>query len=148
MAKSQQTFGKKEREKKRLQKREEKLKRKKERRANSEGGSLEKMLAYVDEDGNITDTPPDPSKKKKFSKESSEISTPKKEKEDLSGEREGKVSFFNEAKGYGFIVDSQSQESLFVHVNELAEPVYENDKVIFELERGPKGMTAVRVKKA
>jgi len=123
------------------------LKKKEERRANSEGGSLENMMAYVDENGNLTDTPPDPSKRKKFDASSIEVSTPKQEKEDLSGERKGKVSFFNDSKGYGFIVDHLSQESVFVHVNGLTEPVQENDKVIFELERGLRGMNAVRVKK-
>ena len=65
MARSQETFGKKEKEKKRLKKREEKQKRKEERKANSnKGGDLDSMLAYVDEYGNITDTPPDPTKKR------------------------------------------------------------------------------------
>ena len=64
MAKSQDTYNKKEKEKKRLKKRLEKKARAEERKANSEGGELENMMAYVDEDGNITDTPPDPTKKK------------------------------------------------------------------------------------
>jgi len=147
MAKSQQTFNKKEKEKKRLKKREDKFKRKEERKANSTDGSLENMMAYVDENGNISDTPPDPAKMKKFKASESEISVPKQVKEDLSGEHTGKVTFFNDAKGYGFIKDHLTQESIFVHVNELSEPIQENDKVIFEVERGLKGMNAVRVKK-
>ena len=66
MAKSQQSFNKKEKEKKRLKKREDKKKKASERRDNSAGGGLDNMMAYVDEFGNITDTPPDPTKKKKI----------------------------------------------------------------------------------
>ena len=64
MGKSQETFSKKEKEKKRLKKREDKKKKAAERRANSAGGGLDNMMAYIDEDGNIVDTPPDPTKKK------------------------------------------------------------------------------------
>ena len=63
MARSQETFNKKEKEKKRLKKRQEKQLKKEERKANSKGGGLENMLAYVDENGHITDTPPDRTKK-------------------------------------------------------------------------------------
>ncbi|WP_266206102.1 cold-shock protein [Pontibacter kalidii] len=59
MARSQNTFLKKQREKQRKQKKEEKLQRKQERQENSSGGSLDAMIAYVDEFGNITDTPPE-----------------------------------------------------------------------------------------
>lgn len=62
--------------------------------------------------------------------------------------RNGVVTFFNDAKGYGFINDLQSQETVFVHVNQLTEPIKEKDKVVFETENGPKGLNAVRVKKA
>jgi cold shock CspA family protein len=57
------------------------------------------------------------------------------------------ISFFNESKGYGFIKDLQSQESIFVHINSLEEAVKENDKVTFETEQGPKGLSAIKVKK-
>ena len=60
----------------------------------------------------------------------------------------GTVKFFNEAKGYGFIKDLKTQESFFVHINSLTEALKENNKVTFELEMGPKGPNAVRVKKA
>ena len=65
MASSQETFSKKEREKKRLKKKKDKEEKKEERQANAKKGqSLEEMIAYVDENGNITSTPPDPRKKK------------------------------------------------------------------------------------
>ena len=60
---------------------------------------------------------------------------------------EGKVSFFDTSKGFGFIIDSRTQDKYFVHVSGLTEEVKENDTVSFELERGLKGMNAVRVKK-
>lgn len=63
MAKSQQTFNKIEKEKQRAKKREEKKKKKEERKANPKGSDFD--IAYVDEYGNLTDTPPDPSKKNK-----------------------------------------------------------------------------------
>ena len=146
MAKSQQSFNKKEKEKKRLKKRQEKQQKREARRANSEGGGIGNMIAYVDEDGNITDTPPDPTKKKKVDAKSIEIGVPKRE-EQTDPKRMGRVEFFNDSKGYGFIKELETQEKYFVHVNGLLEEIKENDKVSFELERGMKGMNAIRVKK-
>ncbi|MBX2942574.1 MAG: cold shock domain-containing protein [Cyclobacteriaceae bacterium] len=60
--------------------------------------------------------------------------------------RKGSVTFFNDAKGYGFIKDTESQESVFVHVNALTEPIQEKDKVTFEVEMGQKGPSAINVK--
>ena len=148
MGKSQETFNKKEKEKKRLKKRQEKQKRKEERKANSEGGGLENMMAYVDENGNITDTPPDPSVKKKVIKaESIEIGIPKREEVDEPTVRKGRVEFFNDQKGFGFIKELETNEKFFVHVHGLIDEIAENDTVSFELERGMKGMNAVKVKK-
>lgn len=59
MAKSQATFMKKQREKKRKEKKEDKAIRAEERRASSAGGGLDAMIAYINEDGEIVDTPPD-----------------------------------------------------------------------------------------
>lgn len=150
MGRSQETYSKREKEKKKLKKREEKLKRKEERKANSKGGGLENMIAYVDEYGQLTDTPPDPSKKITVDVDNIVISIPKKEdrEEEEPLIREGKVIFFNESKGYGFIKDNNSDEKFFVHINGLEQPVVENDKVTFTIEQGFKGMNAVNVKKA
>jgi cold shock CspA family protein len=148
MAKSQETFSKKEKEKKRLKKRQDKLVKKEDRKASSEGGSLESMMAYVDEHGNISDTPPDPTKKKKIIASNIEIGVPKREDEPEVTGRQGKVTYFNDSKGYGFIKDLMTQENVFVHVNGTLELIKENDMVTFEVERGMKGMNAVRVKKA
>jgi cold shock CspA family protein len=146
MAKSQQTYNKTEKEKKKLKKREEKKKKKEERKAS--GGSASEF-AYVDQFGNLTDTPPDPSQKIEVDAESIEIGIPKKEDsdEEVDFTKEGKVSFFDHSKGFGFILDSTTQEKYFVHVSGLIDEIDENDKVTFELEKGLKGMNAVRVKK-
>ncbi|WP_340198617.1 cold-shock protein [Ascidiimonas sp. W6] len=148
MARSQESYSKKEKEKKRIKKRELKSKRKEERRANSKGGGLENMLVYVDENGHLTDTPPDPANKVAIEAEDIVIGIPKKEDRDEEPLiREGKIAFFNDSKGYGFIRENMSGEKYFVHVNGLLQPVAENDKVTFDLERGMKGMNAVNVKK-
>src|SRR5688572_14037437 len=97
MAKSQQNSSKGEFEKRKLQKKKEKEQRKEERKAASrDGKSLEDMLAYVDENGNITSTPPDPNKKKVIKEEDIVISVRRKEPgEDVEVARKGKVTFFN-----------------------------------------------------
>lgn len=148
MAKTQETYNKKEKEKQRKKKREDKLAKKEERRANSDGGGFESMIAYVDENGMISDTPPDPSKKQKVNASNIEIGIPKKEEPTGPVIHQGKIDFFNEQKGFGFIRDLQTQEKYFVHINSANFQPQENDKVSFEVERGPKGMNAVRVKKA
>jgi cold shock CspA family protein len=150
MGRSQQTFGKSEREKKRLKKKKEKEEKKAERKANAENGdtSLESMMVYVNEDGTFSDTPPDPTKKKKeINAELIEIGIPKRgEREAISHIKHGIVDFFNDQKGFGFIREIGTQEKYFVHVHGLiVDAIKENDKVSFELERGMKGMNAVRV---
>lgn len=150
MAKSQQTFNKKEREKKRLQDRQDKEQKKADRKADAgKGKSLEDMMAYVDDNGNISSTPPDPGKKRTIQQDSIQISISKQAPMDPAlAIRTGTVTFFNESKGYGFIRDHQTQESLFVHVTGLTQPVKEKDKVTFEVGSGPKGPSAVNVKLA
>ncbi len=58
----------------------------------------------------------------------------------------GTVKFFNETKGFGFVVDNSSKEEIFVHVTGLIDTIREGDKVTFNTERGKKGMNAVDVK--
>jgi len=149
MARSQETFNKKDKEKKRLKKRQDKQLKKEERRANSnKGAGLESMLAYVDENGHLTDTPPDTTKKKKEIKaENIELGVPKREHIEEDPIRKGKVAFFDTSKGYGFIRDLGNEEKYFVHISGTLEEIGENDSVTFELEQGAKGLNAVRVKK-
>ncbi|MXV15736.1 cold-shock protein [Hufsiella ginkgonis] len=147
MGKSTETFGKKEKEKKRLKKQQEKKEKAEERKnTSSKGKGLDDMLAYVDEDGNISSTPPDPFKKKKIDASEIQIGVAKRVDEPAAA-RTGTITFFNEAKGYGFIKDLQSQESVFVHINALTVPVKERDKVTFETESDQKGLHAINVRK-
>ncbi|NVO32941.1 cold-shock protein [Hymenobacter lapidiphilus] len=152
MGRSQATFGKRENEKKRLKKRQEKAEKKEERLANSsKGQGLDEMMAYVDENGNIVDTPPDPTKKKKeIPLESIRIGAIRQEDiEEEDPVRSGSVTFFNDSKGYGFIKDLATQQSVFVHANNLGSlTIKENDKVTFEVEMGQKGPSAFNVKMA
>ncbi|MFZ1688131.1 MAG: cold shock domain-containing protein [Flavobacteriales bacterium] len=142
------TFEKREKEKRRLQNQQEKQRRKEERKANATGGGLENMMAYLDENGQITSTPPDPNKvRKPIDVSEIEIGVPRREHVEVVAERLGRVDFFDSSKGFGFIKEDSTQERFFVHVSGLLDEVAENDKVQFEVERGQKGMNAVRVKK-
>lgn len=147
MGKSKETFNKKEKEKKRLKKRQEKAEKREERKANSPGGGLENMLAYVDEFGNFSDTPPNPEDRVKIDLEDIEISTRRKSEEEMETLREGKIDFMNEEKGYGFIKEKGTGEKFFVHVNNILEEIGPNDKLEFEIEHSPKGWAAIKVKK-
>ncbi len=148
MAKSQETFSKKEKEKLKLKKRREKEEKKAERKANSQKGlELEEMFAYVDENGNLTSTPPDPKKRKVINAEDVNIGVGRQapaEPEEVL--RKGVVTFFNESKGYGFIKDAKNQNGVFVHINGLIDQVKEGDKVSFEIEMNHKGANAVKVR--
>ena len=150
MAKSQQSFNKNEKEKKRLKKREDKRKKMEARKAEAkEGGKKGVEFAYVDAYGNITDTPPDPSQKISINAEDIEVSVPKtleSDKEQFDPARKGTVSFFDPSKGFGFIIDSENQEKYFTHVSGIIDEITVNDKVTFELKKGLKGMNAVKVK--
>ena len=61
--------------------------------------------------------------------------------------KEGTVKFFNRTKGFGFIIDAENKARYFVHVSGTLEEIMEGNRVSFELERGQKGMNAVKVKK-
>ena len=142
-----ETWNKKEREKKKRQDKKEKAEKKQERKENKNTSDPESMDAYLDENGNLSSKPPDPRKKIIINVEDIEIGVPKHEPinpEDLI--HTGIVTFFNNDKGYGFIKDIITQESVFVHINSLSEPIKENNKVSYEVEMGPKGANAVNVK--
>jgi cold shock protein len=61
--------------------------------------------------------------------------------------KNGKVKFFNEAKGFGFI-KTESGEEIFVHVSGLTQEVRQNDNVVFDVQEGKKGLNAINVKLA
>lgn len=146
MSKSQQSWNKKEREKQKQRERKLKEERKQDRKENAKKGkSLEDMMAFIDEDGNLSSTPPDPRKKREIKLEDIEIGVPKLKADSGQFIRTGTVTFFNESKGYGFIQDQENHQSVFVHVNSCNDPIKEQSKVTFEVERGPKGANAVNV---
>lgn len=62
--------------------------------------------------------------------------------------QEGTVKFFNETKGFGFITPSNGGQDIFVHISGLNDEIRENDKVVFEVQNGKKGLNAVNVKVA
>lgn len=149
MGRSQETFSKKEKEKQKIARKKEKVEKAEERKANSDKGkSLDEMLVYLDENGNFTNTPPDPKKmRREIELEEIQMGAAKIEV-DNNPVRIGTITFFNEAKGYGFIKDNKSGDSIFVHVHALIDPIKEGNKVTFGIEKGPKGLNATEVKLA
>ena len=140
------SWNKKDREQKKQKAKKEKAEKMQERKEKAKD-SFDDMIAYLDENGNLTSTPPDPRKKKEIKLEDIQIGVPEyvpPTQEELT--RTGKVTFFNTAKGFGFIKDHASQESIFVHANNLTVTIKENDKVSFEVEPGQRGPMAVNVK--
>jgi len=145
MGRSQETSNKKEVKSKKDKKRKEKEKK---RLIRKEGGksSFEDMIAYVDEFGKISSTPPDPSRKIEIEVENIETGSRKNVPPvKASYIRKGVVTFFNDSKGFGFIRDMENKQSVFVHANNLQEPIKENNIVTFEIGKGPKGPTALNV---
>jgi cold shock CspA family protein len=149
MGKSKESFNKKERENKKRKQQQQKREKKEQRKA--EGGQskgLDSMIAYLDENGNLSSTPPDPSLKKIFNAEDIQLGVPKQDASEPEPTlRQGTVSYFNQSKGFGFILDDVSGERIFAHVNNIGEKIMETDKVIFETERGHRGLAAINVKK-
>ena len=117
-----------------------------ERKANpAKGKSLEDMMAYVDEDGNLTSSPPDPEKRKVINAEDIEIGVPKSQGYE-DAKMEGRIDYYDSSKGFGFIVQNNGVK-VFFHINQTTYPVSEGDIVNFTVERGPKGLKAVGVEK-
>ena len=147
MGRSQESFNKKEVKNKKDKKRKEKEQKKLARKETGKTNGFEDNFAYVDENGLLSSTPPDPKKKTEVKLEDIVISIPKRDtSEKADPVRKGVVSFFNVSKGFGFIRDMETQESVFVHVNNLLDEIKENNMVTFEVEPGQKGPTAVKVK--
>lgn len=139
------TFNKKALQQKRAKKKKDKLERKEERKTNNDKGkSLEDMIVYLDEYGNITSIHPDKQKRKKVNVSDIQLgATPVIEEKEYAGT----VSLFFMEKGYGFITEDKSRETVFVHSNKLIETITEKDRVTFEKEKTPKGYAAVNVRK-
>ena len=136
------SLNKRDLEKKRQGKRLEKLQRKEERKANKGNGTFEDMIAYVDENGVITETQPDPIAK--ADKDDIEVSVSRK---DDAEEKllQGRVDYFNSDKGYGFIKKTDNAQKYFFHISNAPASIAEGAMVTFELERGQRGMNAVNI---
>ena len=59
----------------------------------------------------------------------------------------GKVKFFNERKGFGFIIDDEGQNEIFVHVSGVLDKIRENDQVTFDITDDNRGKKAINVRK-
>lgn len=137
------TSTKRDREKVKQSKREEKQK-KKEERLNSGSRSFEEMLAYVDENGVLHSTPQD-GPKEDIDASAIAVSVSKQEAPAEVLPLSGRIEHFNTSKGYGFVKDTGSCEKYFFHITSAPSNIAEGDKVTFELERGTRGMNAVRI---
>ena len=131
------TTNKKEKEKKKAKAKQEKAQKMLDRKQNTKKGkSLEEMMAYVDENGNLSSTPPGAPGQKTLNTTTTKDSA-----------RKGTLTSFNDAKGYGFITDLMTKESIFVHASSFKQLIQKNDAVSFEIERNAKGASAVNVRK-
>jgi len=139
------TFNKKALQQKRAKKKQDKRERREERKEhNDKGKSLDEMIVYLDEFGNLTDIPPDKQKRKKINIEDIQLgAAPVEEQKEFTG----MISLFFDDKAYGFITEDNSRETVFVHANNLTESVTEKDRVAYEKEKTPKGYAAINVRK-
>lgn len=62
--------------------------------------------------------------------------------------KKGKVKFFNNSKGFGFINDLETGTDVFVHATGLKQDITEGDEVIFDVQEGKKGLNAIDVQLA
>lgn len=147
MGKGRETYGKKDVRAKKEKKRKAKEQKRQERLESKGSGSPDDMIAYVDEFGNITSTPPDLTQRTTVNAEDIEVGVPKSADPDpMDLIHTGVVSFFDDGKGFGFIKDSENKQDIFVHVKGCLEPIKEGNKVTFEVEKGLKGLNAINVK--
>ena len=146
MGRSKDSFGKKEVRKKQEKKRKDKENRRLEKKEQGKKGSLDDMIAWVDENGVITSTPPDLTQKKEVKAENIEIGVPKAEFRINNKIRTGRLENFNDLKGFGFIIDSETKDSIFVHANDCSQILKNGCRIEFETEKGIKGLKAINVK--
>jgi cold shock protein len=139
------TFSKKELEKKKLKARQDKAEKMQQRKLhNNKGKGIEDMMAYIDENGNLTSRPPDLHNRKEIDPADIVLGAAPQGREHDT-QRTGFVLSFDETKGYGFISDSQSKENVFVHINNTSQVLKKGNKVSYERQKGPKGFIAVNV---
>ncbi|MBB1140522.1 cold-shock protein [Myroides sp. WP-1] len=134
------SFFKKENNKKKKQKQEEKLKRREERKQhNNKGKDLEDLFVYVDKQGQLTHLTPE--------EQALQEKQDYKNTEKISQENhEGTISYVTD-KGYAFVIDSKTRESIFLHQNDLNIPLEKGLKISFKLEQSKNGIRAVEAAK-
>lgn len=149
MGRSQESFHKKEVRKRKQKKRQDKQKKKLERKDSDKPSGLDDMIAYVDENGMLTDTPPDLTRKKSTTKAADiEVSIPKRDASEPGHKvKQGRLTFLNEIKGYGFINENGTGQSVFVHVSDFQDEINKGDQVSFEIGKGQRGPSAFNVKR-
>lgn len=140
------SFNKKEREKKRKKRKQDKVEK---RQKNKTDGIKPIEFMYLDENGNLSPKPPDPLKKRVVNADDISVSVPKQTDLDPADFiKNGVVKFYNPEKRFGFIRETNSNEDFFVHADSIEGEIKENDKVVFEIGSGPKGLVAINVKHA
>ena len=138
------SFSKKENFKKKLQKKKEKALRREERKeTNDKGKSFDDMIMYVDANGQFTTTPPDRNTDEDFELGDIQLGAAPIEADDPI--KKGTVTFLSD-KGYGFITEEKSKENIFFHSNNSEEIIKKGNRVSFEVEKSPKGLSAVGLK--
>ncbi|MFN8415735.1 MAG: cold shock domain-containing protein [Cytophagaceae bacterium] len=147
MAKSRETYSKKEKEKQKIKKRQDKAEKREARKSDgSKDNSLESMLAYVDENGNITSVPQDLQKRKEVDLESITLGAARRDETEEDEFHTGIVTFYNEQKGFGFVKDDASGESIFIHSTAIIDPIKGREKITYKVENSPRGLVALEVK--
>lgn len=141
------SYNKKAVRKRKAEKRKIKQQRREERKLdNDKGKSWKEMIVYLDEFGQPTDVPP--AEQERSEVELDDIllgAAPVEIVEEVP--LTGVVKSFFSDKGYGFILEDNSGDSVFVHTNNLLEPISENDKVTYDKEKTAKGFAAINVQK-
>lgn len=146
MAKPKQTSQKSDREKKKKRKQQEKEEKRELRKTNSnKGKGFDSMIAYMDHNGHITNTPPDPKLKVEVKLEDIIIGPRSFIKEVETDIKSGRIAIFNADRNFGFIKDSLSQQKIFFHASETNFEVHEGDSVSYELTSTLKGLSAVNI---
>lgn len=137
------SYNKREIEKKKAQKKKEKQRRREERKAEGPS-SFADMIAYVDANGNICDTPPEPVAEEEIELEDIQISVPKLDEVEIERPK-GTVKYFDEKKGIGFIRQNDLPDDLFFHCSNAPRDIKQGDVVSYDIERGLRGPNAVRI---
>jgi len=139
------TFAKKEKEKKKAKKKQDKAQKREERKTvKNKGKTLDDMIMYIDENGNLSKTPIDMSQRREINPDTIQLGATAMP--DPDEEFTGIISFISD-KGYGFIVEDGSQANIYLNTQQMLSPLTGKDRVKYNKERTPKGFSALNVQK-